>query len=183
MLNESARFATIEKLKALAEHPNTAPEEADNARRRMAEIWERIQRERTQVRRSVPAVEHTPAHAPAHKPTPFKTVNRRGVSELKNRRRAVPVENEYTMKDEWPFGWVGPKVPIEYESMVNPATGELVVGWKCPSCGDHVTRVIDHRTILRVRGQRGGMEHFMNRLTNGAVNQLCWQCWKLWNNK
>ena len=50
MLSESARFATIEKLKALAEHPATAPVEAENALRRIEEIEERIESERTQVR-------------------------------------------------------------------------------------------------------------------------------------
>ena len=90
---------------------------------------------------------------------------------------------ELTMKDEWPFGWVEPKGPIEYESMRNPSNGDLVVGWKCPGCGDHVTRIVNKKAIFRAEGQRGGVKSFIKRLTGGSVNQLCWNCWKLWNFK
>lgn len=177
MLTESARWATVEKLKALADHPSTAPEEAENARRRITQIEERIEEERTQVRK-VTTVEFPPYRE-------FMNVHRRrGLAELKRRRKvAVPINPERTMKDEWPFGWTGPKGPVEYESMINPSSGDLVVGWKCPGCGEHVTRIINERAVLRAQGQRGGVSGFTSRLTGGSVNQLCWDCWKLWNSK
>ena len=177
MLSESSRFATIEKLKALAEHPNTSPEEAENARRRIEQIRERIDEERTQVRKATPIGDLASGA--------FPNIRRKGLDHLRRKRRAIPldVEPERTMKDEWPFGWTGPRQPIEYESMRNPTTYDLVVGWKCPGCGEHVTRIIDKRAVLRAEGQRGGVKGFIKKLTGGSVNQLCWDCWKLWNNK
>jgi hypothetical protein len=114
----------------------------------------------------------------------FKNVRlKRGIKELKKRRAAVAVDApERTMKDEWPFGWTGPKAPVEYEAM-RDSSGDLIVGWKCPGCGGHVTRVVNRRAMLRAEGQRGGIDGFIRMLTGGTVNQLCWDCWRLWNNK
>jgi len=182
MLSESARWATIEKLMALAEHPGTDPIEAENARRRIVQIQERIEDERTQVRRATP-VNATPI---GNIQSVFKNVKvARGIREMKKRRVAVTAVDapERTMKDEWPFGWTGPKGPVEHEAMTNPQTGDLVIGWKCPACGEHVERVVNKRAMMRASGQRGGTEGFVNTLTGGSVNQLCWDCWKLWNSK
>ena len=161
---------TIKRLQALADHPETPPEEADNARRRIAEIKERLAKGRTQVRGPEGRVEVFHSVVAAKQ--------RFGIARLKKERRVdLDAERqERTIKDEWPFGWEGPKAPIEHESMRNPVTGDLVVNWKCPNCGEHVTRVVNARHVLRLSGRPGKVAQYVSRLTDGSMNQLCPAC-------
>lgn len=142
------RESLARRLRALADHPATPPAERASAVARLAEIGA-----------SIPVAR--PAKAPVS--ARFSSIKRRP------NRRAFP--------DRWPFGWVGPRAPVEYESM--PVAEGVALGWKCPGCGSHVERVIGKREVMArsTPGKPGAFGAYLNHLMGGACNQLCFSCW------
>jgi hypothetical protein len=168
MPSSDHRLLTLGKLRALVEHPRTSEAERQNAIRRIEEIEERIRATKVEMEQG----------------SAFKNVQPRAQARetfRKVRRRARVEKPKF--HDDWPFGWTQPRVPVEYEHAFNRETGDAVVNWKCPSCGAHVTRIIGARQARRLAGQPGGLKSYLERMTNGTMNQLCPECWDLWNKR
>jgi hypothetical protein len=137
-----------QRLKALAEHPSTPPEERDNALRRLAEQ--------------------------STKPPPPPTV----IDKLR-RVRARPVNRRLPIR--WPFGWNGPRLPIERE-IGGDGRGGLAVGWQCPGCGTQVETRLSRADLTRLSppGRPSLVEEHISLMVNGTMNQLCLACWDRW---
>lgn len=171
---------TRQKLSALwslVNHPKTPENERENARARIAEIDERVRSEeaksRTQVRSAMPTAMGDMA----------ARISRQGLASFKRRARAYKVEDEETVHDRWPFGWTGPRDSLradEFELGYGRG-GSCVLGWKCPDCGDHVTRVIDARMMLRFEAKPNAFKEYTDRIISGETNHLCANCWRKWN--
>jgi hypothetical protein len=140
-----------QRLRALAEHPSTPPEERDSALRRLAEL----------------EVKSTP-------PPPAPTVRVK-----LGRVRARPVVRGIPVR--WPFGWDGPRLPVERE-VAGDRRGGIAVGWKCPSCGGQVERILSRADITRLSppGRDCLVETHITHMVDGTMNQLCLACWDLW---
>jgi len=155
------RSKLLQKLRSLADHPATLEHERASARARIAELE---------------------APKPGQQPIP-PVVREAGGAERLRGIRARP-QRAPAFHEQWPFGWTGPRVPVEYEVDMT-ADGGLAVGWKCPCCGSQVERSILPRIIRQCArparpGERPPMEEFMRRMTGGSQNQLCRACWDRW---
>jgi hypothetical protein len=142
-----------QRLRALAEHPSTPPEERDSALRRLAEL-------EAKVRSSTPP--------------PPPTLHQR-----MKRVKARPVERGLPVR--WPFGWEGPRREVERE--VGPdGRGGIAVGWKCPSCGAQVERRLSRADITRMSppGRASLVEAHIGHMVDGTMSQLCLACWDRW---
>lgn len=157
------RKARIAHLMALAEHPDTPLHEAESARRVAATLRDAVSMSsRTEM--------DTAANGVFKNARPKTTKAKLG--KLRNRKDA----KKRVVPGDWPFDWKV-RVPVEYERGKNPQNGEIVIGWKCPSCGDHVVKTIGARHQVRLRGQAGGIDSHVEVLTDGTLNQLCLACW------
>lgn len=150
----------LRKLEAMAEHPNTPEGERQNA-------------ESLAKRIIVEMEEHRRAVARERRSMPTASARMAGLSSRHERPRFCT---------EWPFGWTGPRVAVEYE-MGMLVDGTVVLGWKCPSCGSQIERSMSPREVRRgtPRGEQQ-IHEYMSLLMNGSTNQLCGPCWERWNN-
>lgn len=142
-----------QRLRALADHPSTPPEERDNAMRRLAELG---------------AKSHQTSSPAA--PT---------VREKLGRVRARPVVRVLPVR--WPFGWEGARLPVEREIGAD-GRGGIAVGWKCPSCGGQVERRLSSADLTRMSppGRKSSVESHITHMVDGTMNQLCMTCWDRW---
>lgn len=152
------RKALIQKLRALANHPATPEHERENAQARIYEMT-----------RPKPVPKR-----PADQPRAQICGDRLRVL------RARPKDNK-SIPEKWPFGWTGPRVAIEFEA-IRLDNGGFMIGWKCPSCGEQVERVLSARVVtsLSTPGRPRLIEH-IQRMFGGEQNQLCRPCWARWD--
>ena len=157
----------LSALHSLVDHPMTPENERKSARARIGEIEEKVRAEESKKRTGVRIEDH---------------VSRRGIAAFKNRIRSAENEWEEISHDDWPFGWDGSRELDEYESGYG-FNGEYVIGWKCPDCGDHVTRIIDGRMMLRFAANPDARQEYIDRIISAETNHLCVVCWRKWNEK
>ncbi len=141
----------IKKLRSLADHPATPENERESARARIAEL-----------QKSVPVVKQT------------------------NTKKALrglraKVKGAWKLPKQWPFGWTGVRIPVEYESAPAP-DGGLAIGWKCPGCGEQVERIISSREIIQLKRPVSPetpdpLSEHIRMMVGGRENQLCRDCW------
>jgi len=174
-MSRSNHSATLGKLRALASHPSTSENERANAIRRIQEIEGRIRAEAKRIEAEI---------AERGKASEYRSGrDALGSFGKMRKRRVASAEKKSKIHDDWPFGWDGPKAPLEYERAYNRTTSEYVINWKCPGCGGHVTRFVGKRMVIRHDGQPGGVESYLEKFIDGTFNQLCSECWDLWNRK
>jgi len=107
-------------------------------------------------------------------------VTRRGLANLKRAVRAKSVVQEDILQDRWPFGWTGPRDEIvEYEKGYSP-DGSYALGWKCPDCGSHVSRVIAENVVRQFELRPKDFREYIDRILGGNTNHLCVDCWQKW---
>lgn len=149
-----SQMLLTQRLRALAEHPSTPPEERDSALRRLAEL----------------AAKSMPPPPPPPRPT---------VHQRMARVRARPVVRSLPVR--WPFGWDGPRVAVERE-IGDDGRGGIAVGWKCPGCGEQVERRLSRADITRMSppGRPSLVETHIGHMVDGTMNQLCLTCWDHW---
>jgi len=158
-MNIAAQRELIDKLRALAEHPDTPLEEAHTARLRLEEI-------ETKIRAAKKKLRDAERQAEKRKIRPKSALKRR-VGKKKNVEK-FPLE--------WPFGWTR-RDKIEVESIFFPTEKKIVLGWKCPGCKLHVERLITPKHRARLMSKSDGVQEFIEKVKNGEVNQLCDACW------
>ncbi len=204
----------IQKIRRLADDRAVTDAERENAERRISEIEDRIKASEPEVSRNqfrgdhdlivdkdgnfpfiggdsgMPNSWRSPPGWPTKMGKMTDKEKRRGTVRTKNevgKRGGAAVgdrEPEWTMRDEWPFGWNKTVSPItEYEKDRDIVSGDVFISWKCPECGEHVTKIINGKHIARLGGQRGGLEDYVRRVLDGAMNQLCKRCWEYWDNQ
>jgi len=167
----------LSTLHSLARHPKTPEHERESAEARIAEIKARV------------CVEEDKARARGRRAMPVAMadmvdrISRQGLVTFKRRVRSRVATVEETVHDQWPFGWVGPREKLkEFESGYG-FRGEYVIGWKCPDCGDHVTRVVDAGMMFRFKMNPDAMDEYVNHIVSGETNHLCVACWRKWNER
>jgi len=187
--SEEARLRTrLKSLERLAANPGTEAE-GENAKRRIAEIEEKLARarERTQVREETffqsdqfdLKIDLETGDIAFSGPTSIGDIAK-GVARMGKRKKKREPQGS-TIKDQWPFGWQGPREKVEYSRM---SVGEpTLLEWKCPGCNKHICFMITQKQARKISGQRGGMDRYVEMRTGGALNQLCDECWEFWNNK
>jgi hypothetical protein len=147
----------------MAEHPGTPEEEADSARRRIEEIESRIRSVRTNISEQAHSAE-------ARKRAAVQKIARK-IAKAKARSNSVEWPRE------WPFGWVQRDI-IDISSTFLSGPNKIVLEWKCPGCGDHVTRVIMPKHRARLLRKADGVLNFIRDIRVGKLNQLCNTCWE-----
>jgi hypothetical protein len=164
----------VAKLRALAEHEATPENERENALKRIEEIEGKLEQGQ---------IEHKMKCMPTSMAQMASRVKRQGLANFKKHiRKAAPREDARTVKDKWPFGWTKKAGQVEHE-VVGGRGSSLYVSWKCPECGRHVTKILNYRHQKRLEGQSGGVDGYIEKVTNGTMNQLCFECWEEWDNK
>ena len=157
-----------EALRALLEHPATSDVERENAASRLAEM------DQGSVSKA--------AKMPASMADMAKRVQRRGLATFKSRVRGVSATRN-RIRNEWPSSWPGPREEIKEFERGEFEGGEVVIGWKCPDCNEHVSRVITDRMMFRLRGRIGSMEAYIKHILGPEISHLCSDCWDKWNNR
>ena len=164
----------LSALRALVDHLETPEHECRSARARIAEIGKRVREEdakkRTGVREGMPTGIGELADS----------FSRRGLAGFKRRVRDSYFDVEKIVHDDWPFGWDGARELQEHESG-HGFNGEYILGWKCPDCGSHVTRVIDSRMMLRFAANPDALQGHVDRIIGAETNHLCADCWRKWS--
>ena len=164
----------LSSLRTLVEHPATPDAERESARARIREIEGRVRDEEAKKRYK---------HMPTSMAEMAQRVTRKGIANFKKRVRDEPPRPERTVHDDWPFGWEGPREDLEEIETGEDMAGGYVIGWKCPDCGSHVTRGIDHRMMLRFASRPGALEEHIRIIASGRTNHLCPECWRKWNER
>ena len=147
----------LQKLRALAEHPATPEHERESARLRIREMTR-------------------------PKPVPKRPADRPKAQICGDRLRVLRArpKNDKAIPEKWPFGWTQPRGPVEYESSGLP-NGGIAIGWKCPSCGEQVERVISASVVTSLTPPgRSRLAAYIKRMIGGERNQLCRACWERW---
>lgn len=165
-MNVKSQYELMRKLRALADHPDTPPEEADSARLRIDEIEQRIRDTHAKIEEERKRLKAVIAKEKGRK--------KAAIHAILHRKPAVKSPVAFVV--EWPIGWDGPKNRIETEEMCTD-NGSIVLGWKCPGCGRHIEKVISARHRARLKGQPGGVDGFVGSIRDGRLNQLCDECW------
>lgn len=165
----------LSALRALVSHPATPEYERRSAESRIDEIEQRVRKEKFRAR----------ARGKSKKPLSMaemaQRTSRYGIANLKRHMRTKAQSVEMVARDQWPFGWDGPKKEIEVEYAIH--NDDYVMGWKCPDCGDHIERVIVYGVWIRMKQEADGFGEYLDRVRNGELNQLCNKCWERWNVK
>ncbi len=177
--SEEARLRTrLRDLERLAANPGTDAE-GENAKRRIGEIEEKLARdreERTQVREI--RIDAESGSISFSGPTTISDIAK-GVTRMGKRKKAR--EAAPSVREDWPFGWSGPRNPVEHNAEWFDDQCELE--WKCTGCGDHITLRLSKKMIRKMSGQRGGAKEYVRRRVGGSMNLLCNDCWTFWENK
>lgn len=150
-MDVAAKYALMMKLRVLAEDPRTPSCEAESARKRICEIEESI-------KAYSDTLEHDNSN-PHHK-------------KAKSRDSS---KNKKTRFDEnWPFGYtVRHTVEIGASKLTDKSIG---LEWKCPSCGEHVERILSTFKIARLSINANGVNNYIDSIRKGVLNQLCDKC-------
>ena len=174
----------LNSLRALADHPDTPPAEASNARRRIEEILERLRKERSGDERThVRMVGDMPTSMSEAMERMFRRVTRSGSARMRHEYRSTPqTEDEIFARDGWPRNWPGDRHPVEFEQGWGQ-NGDLSIGWKCPGCGEHVTKYLSNHFLDRLKMVGKGVEDYIKERVGGTMNQLCEECWRKWDEK
>lgn len=139
----------ISLLRNLANHPSATAQEAENAKERIQELNSKVS----------------------------TLIASKKESERKNRTRVIIRRVKKERPLVWPGGWHKGKNRVEYER-VNDDYGVITIAWNCPDCKKLVSHNITPIDIRRIKGQSGGVEGHIGKLTNGEYNQLCSECYK-----
>lgn len=155
------RSKLLQQLRTLADHPATPEHERASARARIAELT-------------------APRPAPRRVAPPTAPAGSARLRGLRARPKGDPA-----FPEKWPFGWTGPRAPVEHEVAQCP-DGSMAVGWKCPSCGTQVERRISAQQMKQFlrpvsAGKPRPLAEHLHRLVGGEQNQLCRLCWARWD--
>lgn len=168
----------IKALRALADHPETPKEEAASARRILESLSGKEESDacgRTYVR--YPEMPTSMSEAMS---SMFRRVKRKGAGNFRNAQRSVPFSEEIPVRDRWPDGW-GEKTTeeeIEHERE-DGSSGDVWLGWKCPNCGDQVSKYFPEELMGRISRLRdGGSDRYIKEWLCGVRSQLCNKCWE-----
>jgi hypothetical protein len=161
-------------LKALVEHPATSDVERENAEARIEEIKRRVRKAKED------GISFERSRMPTSMQEMANRVSRQGLASFKRRVRGIP--DEPVVHDDWPFGWEGPREKVE-DFEIGEFGEDKILGWKCPDCGTHVSRVITARMLLKFAGRKNAMKEYIERILSGENNQLCTKCWEKWDER
>lgn len=141
----------LSALKRLIDHPATPEAEKENALRRLGELKKKLR---------------APGFAE-------NSSSVKGRASFGSRNLAVVKKS---ISEEWPIGWEGPREWIEHERAENHVTAEFIFNWKCPFCGEHVTKIVTEKEVHWKRRAEDPADKYLKDLVNGTINQLCGQC-------
>lgn len=174
------RRATRQKLSALrslADHPKTPENERKSAMARIREIEWKVRSEEDRRR------ELGRSAMPTSMADMADRVSRKGLARFKRHVRDRAGREEEIIHDEWPFGWTGPKEKLNEIETGRAGDGGYSIGWKCPDCGDHVTRHISHGIMFRFESNPDALKELIDKIVSGETNHLCVACWRKWNER
>lgn len=165
----------LSALRALVDHPGTPEHERENAEVRIREIEERVKKEKAVGQRRA---------MPTSMAKMAERISRQGLARFKNRVRGTDLESmmpEPEFYEDWPFGWTGPREKLKEVEMGDGFRGERIIGWKCPDCGGHVTRIVTGKKLIQFMGNPRGLRDYIERIVSAETNHLCVDCWKKWD--